>query len=182
MHLTDEQLNEYLDNEIQDRVQIELHLSSCDECTTRLTVLSALFLEIESLPEVTLSHDLAIPFTPQSSLPASLPRWLTLTATLQAVAAIIAVIFAAPKIAPFLAPILQTYPIPSLKDALVVLEMNFVMWMQAIQSFQYPSIPRISILPKEFSNGILSISVICIFFVWVVGNWWLLRKQYNSPS
>ena len=39
MHLTDEQLNEYLDNEIVDRAQTELHLFACDDCAARLTAL-----------------------------------------------------------------------------------------------------------------------------------------------
>ncbi len=53
MHLTDEQLNEYLDNESTDeRAQIESHLSSCDECAARLSTLQNLFAELESLPEL----------------------------------------------------------------------------------------------------------------------------------
>ena len=59
MHLTDDQLNEYLDNEAADRVQIEAHLSSCDECAVRLSTLQNLFAEMESLPELTLTRDLA---------------------------------------------------------------------------------------------------------------------------
>ena len=61
MHLTEEELNEYLDNEIQDRARAELHLSSCDECAARLATLQALFTEIESLPELALTRDLAAP-------------------------------------------------------------------------------------------------------------------------
>ena len=63
MHLTDEQLNEYLDNEIVDRAQVELHLFACDDCAARLTALRALFDEIESLPELALSRDIAAPVT-----------------------------------------------------------------------------------------------------------------------
>ena len=43
MHLTEEELNEYLDNEIQDRARVELHLSACQECAARLSTLQALF-------------------------------------------------------------------------------------------------------------------------------------------
>ena len=38
MHLTDDQLNEYLDEATAERVQIEAHLSSCDECAARLSL------------------------------------------------------------------------------------------------------------------------------------------------
>jgi len=59
MHLTDEQLNEYLDNEIVDRADIESHLASCGECAARLTALQTLFAELDSLPELELTRDLA---------------------------------------------------------------------------------------------------------------------------
>ena len=55
MHLTDDQLNEYLDNETAERAQIELHLDSCDECAARLSTLQDLFAELESLPELALT-------------------------------------------------------------------------------------------------------------------------------
>ena len=69
MHLSEEQLNEYLDEATDERAQIEAHLSSCDECAARLSALQDLFLEIESLPEVELARALAAPFTPRPSLP-----------------------------------------------------------------------------------------------------------------
>ena len=58
MHLTDDQLNEYLDNESSERPQIESHLAECAECAARLTALQALFDEIQSLPEVELTRSI----------------------------------------------------------------------------------------------------------------------------
>src|SRR5689334_20444901 len=105
MHLTDEQLNEYLDNESSDHAMIEAHLETCDECATRLSDLQTLFTVLDSLPAVALSHNLreASPcnvarFPPRPSLVPQLPRWLTLTATLQAVVALGALIIAIPFI------------------------------------------------------------------------------------
>ena len=94
MHLTDEQLNEYLDEATTSdgRVQIESHLSSCDECAVRLSSLQQLFTEIESLPELALTKSLAAPFVSTRSLPVGLPRFLTLTVTLQAAITLIAII------------------------------------------------------------------------------------------
>lgn len=188
-HLTEEQLNEYLDNESSERAQIEAHLAECAECAARLTALKTLFAEIESLAELELTHPLreasqwdAARLTLPSKLPApQVPRSLTLTVTLQAALALIAISFAAPLITRFLAPLWQAYPIPSLRDALVELQMNFVMWIQTIQSFQLPTIPTgIFTLPKEISVATLSIGMIGIFVVWIIGNWWLLRKRPNS--
>ena len=95
-HLTDVQLNEYLDEATNERSQIEGHLSSCDECAARLTTLQELFAEIESLPEVSLTKSLATPFMRTSSQPAQLPAWLPLTVTLQAAIALVVLVVAAP--------------------------------------------------------------------------------------
>lgn len=183
-HVTDMQLNEYLDNESAPagRAEIELHLSSCDECAARLTVLKSLFAEIESLPDLELTPNIAARFIPTRSLPApQLSPWLTLTATLQAALALIALIAATPVVSRYLTPYLQTYPIPSLNDLAFKLQMNILMWIQTIQSIQFPTAPTgIFTLPKEFSPGIVSASVIGLFLIWIIGNWWLLRKRPNS--
>ena len=119
MHLTDEQLNEYVDHESSERVQIEAHLSSCDECAARLTALQTLFAEIESLPELELTRPIAARFAPTPSLTVpQLPRWLTLTATLQAAVALVVLILAAPFITNLL-PAVQT---PSLTDVFLQLQ------------------------------------------------------------
>jgi hypothetical protein len=183
-HVTDTQLNEYLDNETtsERRAEIELHLSSCDECAARLAALQALFAEIESLPDLELTSNIAVRVITTGDLPVpQLSRWLTLTATLQAALALIALIAAAPVVSRYLTPVLQTYPIPSLNDLVFELPMNILMWIQAIQSFQFPTAPTgIFTLPKEFSTGIVSASVIGLFLIWIIGNWWLLRKRPNS--
>ncbi len=57
MHLTDDQLNEYLDEATTERAQIEAHLSSCDECAARLSTLQNVFTELDSLPELELTRD-----------------------------------------------------------------------------------------------------------------------------
>ena len=181
-HVTDEQLNEYLDNESTERAQIEAHISSCDECAARLTALQTLFTEIESLPELELTRPVAVRFTLPSSLPVpQLPAWLTLTTSLQAVAALVAIIFATPIFTRYLAPVLQSVSVPSLNDMLVEIQIYFVVWMQSLQSIQLPTIlTEEFVLPKEISPTILSISLLGIFFIWLIGNWWLLRKRPNS--
>src|SRR5262245_30463290 len=120
MHLTDGQLNEYLDNETTERAFIEAHLTECADCAARLTALQTLFTEIESLPEFELTHSLATRLPPVPSLPPQLPSWLTLTVTLQAVAALVAMVFTVPVITQYLMPIRQG--IPSLKDISVELQ------------------------------------------------------------
>src|SRR5574341_455842 len=118
-HVTDEQLNEYLDNETTSavRARIETHVSACAECAARLTALQTLFAEIESLPELDLSKPLAALFTRPSSPPvAQLPRWLTLTLTLPVVAAFIAIVFILPLVTQYLGPVIRVVSIPTFRD------------------------------------------------------------------
>jgi len=171
MHISDEQLNEYLDNEVQDRIQIELHLSSCDECAARLTTLKALFAEIESLPELELNRSIAARFAPSPGLPAKLPRWLTLTATLQVVFALLAIIIAAPMVMDLL-PVIQ---IPSLTDMFFQVQSQWTAWLGILSTFQVPSIPEIPVF--EFSSLILTLILAGVSMLWLIGNGLLLRNQ-----
>ena len=114
MHLTDEQLNEYLDHETNERAQIELHISTCEECSARLAALQKLFSEIESLPELELSRNVAARFIPSPSLPAKLPRSLTFTLTLQAALALVTIIVAAPFVLQFVSSYTLSLSVPSL--------------------------------------------------------------------
>lgn len=184
MHLTDDQLNEYLDHETapEGRAHIESHLSVCDECMVRLTALQTLFAEIESLPELELSKPLAVRFgSPSSLLVPQLPRWLTLTATLQGICALIVLGFAAPVISRYLLAFSQSYATPSFKDVWTKLQMDFVLWLQSLQTFQFPSLPTgLFTLPRGLSDSVLAVSVIVMFSAWAFSNWWLLRKRPNS--
>jgi anti-sigma factor RsiW len=178
MHLTDEQLNEYLDNETTDRTQIESHLSSCDDCAARLTALQSLFVELESLPELSLSRDLAAPFTRQSRLPAQLPRWLALTATLQAALAVIALIITAPFVMQWISPYLPGVQTPSLAEIFLELQSLWMVWLDIFSQLQIPSMPEIPAL--ELSSLALVLTLVGFSILWLVGNGLLLRYQNNT--
>jgi len=177
-HISDVQLNEYLDNESTERTQIETHLSVCDECAARFTALKTLFAEIESLPELELTHSLreaslwdAARFLPTPSLPTKLPRWLTLTATLQAVLALITVIVAAP----FISKLLPAIQMPSLTDLFLQLQSQWTIWLDALSTFQLPTLPQIPTL--EISSLVLALTLAGVSMLWLVGNGLLLRNQ-----
>jgi len=170
-HLTDVQLNEYLDNETAERAQIELHISSCDECAARLTTLQDLFSEIESLPELALSRNFAAPFTRTSSLPAQLPRWLTLTATLQAALALVAIMVAAP----FIANLLPSIEAPSFTDFFVQIQSQWTAWLDILSQLQMPTLPEIPVV--ELSSLVITLTLAGVSMLWLVGNGLLLRNQ-----
>ena len=171
MHLTDDQLNEYLDNETSERTQIETHLSSCDECAARLSALKTLFAEIESLPEMELTRSVAARFAPTPSLPPQLPRWLTLTATLQAALALVAAILAAPFITKLM-PVIQT---PSLTEIFLQLQTQWTAWLDTLSTFQLPTLPQLPVL--ELPSLFLALTLASVSMLWLVGNGLLLRNQ-----
>ena len=171
MHLTDDQLNEYLDHETSERVQIETYLASCDECAARLTALKTLFAEIESLPELELSHNFAARFTPTPSLPPQLPTWLTLTASLQAAGALVALIVAIP----FFSIMLPQVETPSFTTWFFEIQSLWTSWLDAISTFQMPTFQPSNIPTLEMSTLFIALAVVSIF--WIFGNGLLLRNQ-----
>ncbi|MBI5822621.1 MAG: hypothetical protein HZB18_01235 [Chloroflexi bacterium] len=169
MHLTEEQLNEYLDEATTERAEIELHLSSCDKCAARLSTLQNLFTELDSLPELALSRDLAAPFTPRPSLPAQLPKFLTLTASLQAAIALAAIIIAAP----FVIPLIPAIETSTLTTLLFEVQSQWTAWLDMLSQFQMPAMPEIPIL--EMSSLLMALAGVSV--LWVLGNGLLLRNQ-----
>jgi hypothetical protein len=170
MHLTDDQLNEYLDEATNERAQIESHLDSCDECAARLSTLQDLFAELESLPELELTRNLAAPFAPRPSLSAQLPAWLPLTVTLQAAIALVTLIIAAPFVSQLL-PALET---PSLSDTFIQLQTQWTTWLDMLSQFQLPTFPTISF---ELSSLYLLSALAVVSVFWLVGNGLLLRNH-----
>jgi anti-sigma factor RsiW len=170
MHLTDDQLNEYLDHETTERAQMESHLASCDECAARLSALQNLFAEIESLPELALTRPLAMPFTSTRSLPARLPRWLPLTMVLQAVIAAAGLVASAP----FVIQLLPAIEVPSLSTMFIQLQTQWTAWLGMLSQFHMPAIPTFSF---ELSSLYLMSALAFVSMLWLVGNGLLLRDQ-----
>lgn len=189
-HISDVQLNEYLDNEIANRAEIETHLDSCDECAARLSALQALFADLDSLPEVTLSRNIsaaslwdAARFYPRPSLAPQLPRWLTLTATLQAAAALVALIVAIP----FFSVMVPQIETPSFTTWLFELQSLWTSWLDAlsnlalsrVEGFQLPNyqFTNLPIYPVELSTLFIALAIVSIF--WIFGNGLLLRNNQS---
>ncbi|NOH01649.1 MAG: hypothetical protein HND47_06650 [Chloroflexi bacterium] len=172
-HISDVQLNEYLDNESADRAEIETHLDSCDECAARLSALQALFTDLDSLPEVTLSTNLAARFTSDRKLVPQLPRWLTLTASLQAAAALVALIVAIP----FFSIMLPKIEAPSFTELLFELQSIWASWLDALSNYQLPNyqFTDLPTYPVELSTLFIALAIVSIF--WIFGNGLLLRNQ-----
>ena len=171
MHLTDEQLNEYLDNETNEREQIELHLHSCNECNARFSDLQNLFLELDSLPDLQLSRDLSTRFVTSGQLIQSPPRWLTLTVFAQATLAIIALIVSIPFITTYIPQI----DVASLTSPLFEIQSLWNTWLDSLSTLQIPTIPEFPIPVFEMSSLLLMLAG--VFVIWILGNGLLLRNQ-----
>jgi hypothetical protein len=175
MHLSDEQLNEYLDNETDDRAQIELHLAACAECSTRLFVLQELFHEIESLPELNISPEFAARFAPSQNLSLWPLRALVLTVTLQVALAAVAMIVAAPFVMQFLSHYASGIPAPSFGELFLQIQRQWAAWLDMLSTFQVPSIPTLPVL--EISGLMLTLALLSASLLWLIGNGLLLRSQ-----
>lgn len=170
-HLSNETLNEYLDNALAaaDLSEAESHLAVCPECAGRLTGLRILFAELDLLPERILEIDLVprvLSRLPDSVLPRSV-RWL---AAAQIMAATIAVVIAWPLVtAVFPAGIIP--PLPSLNELFASLSL----WFSTIGSFQIPTlsfdVPSFSL---DIPSTTLVMAVIGILFLWLISNGLLL--------
>ncbi|HCK66045.1 MAG TPA: hypothetical protein DHW49_07245 [Anaerolineae bacterium] len=171
MHLTDEQLNEYVDNETNEREQIELHLHSCDECNARFSDLQNLFLELDSLPDLQLTRDLSTRFVSTGQLIQQPPRWLTLTVFAQAALALIALIISIPVITTYI-PQIDTN---SLMTPLFEIQSLWNTWLDSLSTLQLPTIPEFPIPIIEMSSLLLAFAG--IFVLWILGNGLLLRNQ-----
>ena len=171
MHLTDEQLNEYLDEATTERVQIEAHLSSCEECAARLSTLQNLFTELDSLPELELTRDLAAPFTLRPSLPAQLPKFLTLTAFLQAAVALAALIIAIP----FVSALLPQIEPPSFTKIFFQIQSQWTVWLDQLSTLALPTFQPINLPTFEMSSLLFTLAGVSV--LWILGNGLLLRNQ-----
>lgn len=175
MHLTDEQLNEYLDHESSERREIETHLASCGNCAARLTALQDLFFELESLPDLELTRPIASRFILPSSLPAKLPRSLTLTVTLQAVLAVVTILLAAPFVTRFVSSYWRSLSWPSMGDVIMQIQSQWMLWLDALSQLQLPTLPKIPAM--DLSSLFVMLAVIAVSLLWLIGNGLLLRNQ-----
>jgi hypothetical protein len=174
-HLSDELLNEYLDNALHNRVQVESHLSQCADCAARLAALQILFVEIGSLSEEAFTRNLAAAVMLKVRGSRALPRWLTLTMGLQAAAALIVLIIAAPFVIEFASASMPVLQLPSLTDTLIQLGSEWTLWLDTLSQFEIPVMPEIPLFEVSSLYFLLTLAGASMF--WLVGNGLLLRNQ-----
>lgn len=165
-HLSDDTLNEYLDETLAPelKAEMDLHLAACELCASRLLELHVLFGELESLPELHLRVDLSAAIRARLVDGAPLPRpvrWLALT---QSIVAIFAAILAWPLIEAFLQLMLLVSPTDIFAGATLL-------WLEATASLRWPEFTfEMPALGLDLTSSSLLIVMAGVFFLWVVVN------------
>jgi anti-sigma factor RsiW len=175
IHLSDELLNEYLDDALTDRAPVDEHLAQCADCAARLATLQALFTRLSSLPEASLSRDLAAPVMLRVRGSGFLPRWLTLTVALQAALALVVLIVAAPFVIEFASSSMPALQPPSLTQTIVEVQSQWMTWLDALSQFEMPTLPVIP--AADISSLSFLLALAAVSMLWLVGNGLLLKNQ-----
>lgn len=167
-HLTDKQLNEYLDAGTHVDRYTHTHLDACSDCRARFEELCAVFTALESLPEVKPPRDLTQSILARLPQKQTSPAWKWLFA---------AQTFGALAIASWLASSFElpasilTYQPPTF-DSLLASLFAFL----SSFSFELPSFDiHLSSFIFDLSTFNLTLLIVSAAALWVVGNGLLLR-------
>lgn len=182
-HLTDAQLNEYLDNtlDVSARREADLHLKSCAECRARLDELLVVFTSLAGLSEIHLARDLS------SNILARLPQkqpgvWTPFFAA-QVGAALGVLIWLSTQITKFI-PMdfsvlrfpqftIPTFPLPTSHSLLPSLHSLFSNPYSLFTILH----PPFSIPTLQLSTLNIALIVVSVSALWVIGNATLLRNR-----
>lgn len=192
MHLTDELLNEYLDEalEAEARARAASHLAGCAECAARLATLRALFTTLDAVPEVPLARDLSAAVV--ARLPQSTPEWrpaLNWLIVVQAVAAVLLLAFAAPVVIANLAPAgVSMLGQPIVRFTLELLAGLQAQWQSLVGAFAvlssqgFAGARAVTAPLTEASTVLLGGLAAGLAVLWLAGNGVLLRSTLTTRS
>lgn len=194
-HLTENQLNEYLDNMLDhdSRQQAETHLAGCAQCRAELSELETLFYTLGELPEIPITHDLTqdvLAHLPKNSQAPTL--WRQPAFVMQSLLTIALIAFSIPAFTFFEERILLWESSLSLPDITLTLptltgitaeftellawqfEFNYTLPELVIET---PTLPPLSSLPISPEPSIMLVLVAVATILWGVGNFSLLRNK-----
>lgn len=183
-HLTDSQLNEYLDNLLDKstRREADSHLRSCVDCRARLDELQNVFTALTGLPEAHLARDLSPNIL--SHLPQKQPRVWTPFFAAQIGAALGTFVWISTQIAKLI-PIISTFRFQEFRIPLFQLSIPNFQIPDSSSLFSIPHSlftidhPPFSIPTFHLSAFNLIFVAISVFVLWVIGNATLLRAPHE---
>ena len=185
-HITDFQLNEYLDNilELSAHRAVEAHLRDCNECRARLDELQFVLSALKSLTDVRLSQDISTDIA--SRLPRRPDPTFTPVFAIQLGAALGALLFVTVELAQAIrippASTFQSlipevrFAIPNFQIFTLYAPFSIINYFSLFHNslFNLPQLPTF-----QFPLSGFQISVIAIFtlLLWLAGNAILLRER-----
>ncbi len=182
-HLTDSQLNEYLDRALDTSVQslIEIHIAACSTCRARLAELEQLASILERLPEAEPTRDLTTSIL--ANLPQSQPSLWNRSFAAQLGATLGMVLYIVMEIAPSIrVPSLSGFQIPIYTSRFAMPELSFFIQIPNLEalfsihrlSFAIPQLPS---LPLPLSISEISMIALLSVMLGSIGNIILLRGR-----
>lgn len=178
-HLTDDTLNEYLDDALPPagRAAVESHLRDCADCELRLDELADVFSALAALPDMDLARDLSVEVV-RTLAPQPLPRLLKLTALLQVIAALAALAAALPLLQTMFEFDVPALALPTLLDLTLRFEQIATEMQTPFAQIQW-QMPRFDL---EISSLYITVAVFSVTLLWLVGNGLLLRPLNRIRS
>ncbi len=193
-HLSENQLNEYLDNMLDNdsRQQAETHLASCVQCRAELTELETLFSTLGELPEIPITHDLTQDVLTRLPKKMQVPAlWRQPAFVMQSLLTIALVAFSIPAFTSFFEEhilpwessfTLPVITLPTLAETtaefteLLAWQFEFTYTLPELV-IETPTMPTISSLPISPEPGIMLVLVAVATILWGFGNFSLLRNK-----
>jgi hypothetical protein len=185
-HLTDSQLNEYLDNALDaaPRRGVQAHLQSCDDCRARLEEIQLVFDSLADLPEARLARDLSSSVLMQ--LPKRQTRVWTWAFAAQLGAALGALLWLSMEMAQSAPPLfsalrLPQFALPGPVSVISGFQLPAPDSLFIIPGLRFP-IPafRLPVLDLQLSTFNLVFLVTASLALWVIGNTTLLRDRMET--
>ena len=187
-HISDESLQAYLDGEleVEERMGVREHLKICEACSVRLDAWSALFLEIEQLPDLDLVTDLEPAIVAYLSAKGSRRQWTTWMLLGQGVVALSLMMYGWGSLSSAL-PLGSirswlTLPIQTLRAMIDALLPGMVAAFKQFLTWSPSSVDLIVRVPRFASSALFIYAALLIALLWIVGNHYLLRVNGQSED
>ena len=175
-HLTEETLNEYLDNTLalSARADVDAHLAICVHCTAEVSAMRSLFVAIESLPEAPLQRDLTssvlagIPAPVVHASASSLPRMVRWALLAQALVVVVSLALVWPLLD------LSALQMPIAPPDWSALARFAGSWSSWLVRFTLPDFTKPFSLHLVPPALLLTLTLVSACLLWLVGNGLLL--------
>ncbi|HEX2697356.1 MAG TPA: zf-HC2 domain-containing protein [Anaerolineales bacterium] len=192
-HLTNSQLNEYLDNVLSapERREVESHLEACTECHVRLNEIQFVFTSLAGLPKAQLTRDLSASVL--ANLPLRSARLWSPTFTAQVGAALGVFIWLSIQAVKFIPTKLPSFHFPQFVMPtlqLAIPDLRFPNLYSIFATLQSPLNTLLTLFPIHYSLSFISslqlptlplaTAVLSAFILWMIGNTTLLRNHHEA--